>query len=56
MSFNNKHSLVLDGHGTHVTLETIDIMRNCIYQNHIALHIKLKKLVYNYCATLPWVL
>jgi hypothetical protein len=53
MSFTNKHLLVLGGHGTHVTLETIDIMINYVCQNHIALHVKLKKLIYDYCATIP---
>jgi hypothetical protein len=56
MSLTTKHLLVLGRHGTHITLETIDIMRNYFYQNHIALHIELKKLVYNYCATILWVL
>ncbi len=30
------------------------IMRNCVYQNHIILQLKLKKqLIYNYYATIP---
>ncbi len=33
------------------------ILRNCVRQNHIALQLKLKKqLVYNYSATILWVL
>jgi hypothetical protein len=32
-------------------------MKNCVRQKHITLQLKLKKqLIYNYYATIPWVL
>jgi hypothetical protein len=33
------------------------IMKNCVHWNHTTLQLKLKKqLIYNYYATIPWVL
>jgi len=35
-------------------LMKIDTMRNCVYQNHSTLQLKLKKqLMYNYCVSIP---
>jgi hypothetical protein len=32
-------------------------MKNCVHRNHTTLQLKIKKqFVYNYCATIPWVL